>query len=296
MFLSDAKMVKMMVGADFKNPGGVIPEEIPLGDGIGDVFRYLNVQRIGTRADHSVSSEKEEKEAAVTEIAVGNLDMKFDRTVISGHDEEQLNRDGAVHESSRKQQNGDIGVYGFTVRPLLTNFLGLLHGGALAMSIEQAARMHAYGQTQLDVNTLNSSHHLNQTVTHSAHSVFNAPSQNTSSGIRHLEETDGLSRIVKQSATQDVTSDIDCEPIIPTILRMEIIYKASMNNNLEITCTDSTCAEHSSEEFVASFDTRGKERGKSLRKISGEVFNTRASPGQPVLGSSATYTCFWSNN
>ena len=298
-------MVKMMVGADFKNPG-VIPEEIPLGDGVGDMFRYLNVQRIVTLVDHSVSSEMKEKkkEAAVMDSAVGDRDVKTDNTATNRSNDELLNRDGAVRESSRR--NGDIGVYGFTVRPLLTNFLGLLHGGALAMSIEQAARMHAYGQThaQLDVNAMKSSHPLNQTTTHSRdQTVSNAPTPNTStsSDARHQNATDCGSLIVEQSASQNMTSDIDCEEIIPTIVRMEIIYKASMNNQLEITCTDSTCTdtEHSSDHSSASSASRGKERGTSLRKITGEVFNARTkdpkSEGQPILGSSATYTCFWSN-
>ena len=58
MFLSDAEMVKMMVGVDFRNPVALV-EDVPLADGVADVFRYLDVKRIATRADLSVRERRE---------------------------------------------------------------------------------------------------------------------------------------------------------------------------------------------------------------------------------------------
>lgn len=290
MFLSDAEMVKMMVGADFRNPAALV-EDVPLADGVADVFRYLDVKRIGTRADLSVRERGRMEEAAIAEVMMGsdnNSNTELDKIVNKTTNEinppgrrTENNDTEELSQGEKKSENGDIGLYGFTVRPLLTNFLGLLHGGALAMSIENAARMHAYGQMQSDASHQQTDS-LTQILTHTS---ADAPNANVATNKRQNIETTTEREEGEQLTLRNADTDANHNLAIPAIVRMEIIYKASMNNQLEITCTDNL-AEHS----VASCI----ERGKSLRKTTGEVFNMQTE-GKPVLGSSATYTCFWSN-
>jgi hypothetical protein len=167
-----------------------------------------------------------------------------------------------------------IGTYELMVRPVLSNFLGRLHGGALAMSIEHTARMHAScmrGQSN---------------------------GQSSSKGEGWIDGAD-----------TDPGSGADQGSGPPTIVRMEITYKASMTSALEITCSHDASAGFSDQENSDTGSDSDKFASNPFRiagrRSSGEVFNRTVqslnsdsgSAGKEKgkgLESSATYTCYWS--
>lgn len=171
-----------------------------------------------------------------------------------------------------------IGTYELTVRPVLTNFLGRLHGGALAMSIEHTARMH------------------DSSMCHQSVELSGCKGEEWMVGADTNPDTDGV-----QGAGP------------PTIVRMEITYKASMTSALQITCSHNATLDLSDQENTHKESDSAMFSSNpfriAARRSSGEVFNRKVqgpsqsqnsenngSRGNEISPeSSATYTCYWSS-
>jgi hypothetical protein len=186
---------------------------------------------------------------------------------------------GPTVSSNLTKLNCPIGTSELTVRPVLSNFLGRLHGGALAMSIEHTARMHARrmrGQSD------------------------GQSSSNSEGWIDGADTNPG--------------PGADLGSVPPTIVRMEITYKASMTSALEITCSHDASAGFSDQEDADTGSDSDKFASNPFRiagrRSSGEVFNRTVEGPSPSrnsdggsggkekgkgLESSATYTCYWSS-
>lgn len=261
MYLTDAMLMKMLVGAN-ANKSKVCHDEFPLGTDTGGVFKSLGVHaqsagfvtRTGSYSDNEIKRNANVDTGTYTDSGTG-----------SG---------GFSDSSDSVRLNSSIGTYELGVRPILTNFLGYLHGGALAMSIEHAARMHA-------------------------HSIRSATDRQ--SGTSGEEWMDG------SDADQGVGVGVGTGGLPPTIVRMEITYKAPMKSAVEITSSHDASA-GCSDQGSLSTETPPNPFKLGARRSVGEVFNQTASGSSPsptsdatksgsrVPESSATYTCYWSNS
>ena len=220
-----------------------------------------------------------------------NVYSKADKNENELKNENRIDSNGGNSEF----KNTDLqtaGVFSLKVRPMLMNFLGRLHGGALAMSIEQAIRIHTHtlpptlpGQIQLKTDNTQGNGRGKVTKTNGNNKM--GESKNEQCGNGHLGQQDS------------------------TIVRMEVTYKSAMTSELDITCTDDV---HS-----VSTSTTGKDDGIPLsnkyrirnRRTVGEVFNHaknknessdksvkgdshRSDSDSGYVGPAATYTCYWS--
>lgn len=185
---------------------------------------------------------------------------------------------GSTVNADAPRVDCSAGAYELTVRPVLSNFLGRLHGGALAMSIEHTARMHA-------------------------------------SCMR--DQSDGQSGSKGQGWMDGADTDPGPGSVLgaspPTIVRMEITYKTSMTSSLQITCSHDPSSGSSDQENTLtaanSADFSSNPFRIAGRRSRGEVFNrTVPSSSKSPSGdgdhnksggngpeASATYTCYWSS-
>jgi hypothetical protein len=206
--------------------------------------------------------------------------------------ENELKKENRIDSNGEKSEfkNTDlqsVGVFSLKVRPILMNFLGRLHGGALAMSIEQAVRIHTH--------TLPSTHPGN-TLPNNDNIEGNGREKVTkNNGNNEMDECKN------EQYGNGILGEQDS-----TIVRMEVTYKSAMTSELDITCTDD----------VHSISTYSSEKNNSIplndkyrirnRRTVGEVFNhaknkngssdkgdsDRSDSG--YVGPAATYTCYWS--
>ena len=262
-FLSDSQIVKFLTG------GGIQKNEMVVGeksdnDQSGGVFDELGLIR---KDNPSQQNNKNEKN-----LNGGNGEIK----------------------STDSQHLEEVEVFSLKVRPALMNFLGRLHGGALAMSIEEAIRTRSH------------SHHKVSKLTD--HDILENDSDRKDDGVRKnvnvVEKKEvNSSKIGRNMNHLDKISD----PQDSTIVRMEVTYKSSMTSELDITCKDDV---HSISTYTpeqnTSINLNKKFRIHSRRTV-GEVFNHRdknskdkskdskiSSGDYTYFGPSATYTCYWS--
>ena len=261
-FFSDSQIVKFLIGGGLKKNETLVDEKSD-NDKIGSVFDSLGLIR---RNDPSQQNNKNEN------LYGGNGEIK----------------------NTDSQHLEELTVFSLKVRPALMNFLGRLHGGALAMSIEEAIRTRFH------------SHHKASKITD--HDILENDSDRKDGGKTKNVDVIGNKEINRSKIGRNMNHlDKISDPQESTIVRMEVTYKSSMTSELDITCKDDvhSISTYTPEQYTST-NSNKKFRIHNRRTV-GEVFNHRDknnkdkskdskidSGGDTYIGPSATYTCYWS--
>lgn len=266
-----------MVGRGFERSGPELAEET--NNEVGIIFQSLSLIQKNNFSDQKNSCD--------------NIYSKIDENKNETENGNRVDSNGGKSESKNTEFQS-AGVFSLKVKPILMNFLGRLHGGALAMSIEQAIRIHTHtlpptrpGQIQLKTDNIQGNRR--EKVSKSNGNNEMGEFKNEQYGNGNLGQQDS------------------------TIVRMEVTYKSAMTSELDITCTDDV---HSRSTYTSEKNNgipmNNKYRIQNRRTV-GEVFNHAKNKNESsdksvkgdsdsdksdsdggYVGPAATYTCYWS--
>ena len=262
--MTDSQIVKFMVGRGLERIKPEIVEET--NNDVGIIFQSLGL------IQKNIFSDQE-----------NDFDKIYSK--IDENEEKNENRIDSISGKSESKNTDlhSVGIFSLKVRPILMNFLGRLHGGALAMSIEQAIRIHTHTlpPTRPGKTLFN-----NDNIEGNGREMVTKNNGNNEMG-EFKDERYGNGILGQQDST---------------IVRMEVTYKSAMTSELDITCTDDV---HSISIYTTeknnSIPLGNKYRIQSRRTV-GEVFNHAKNKNKSsderddsgYVGPAATYTCYWS--
>jgi hypothetical protein len=259
-----------MVGRGFERSKPELVEET--NNEVGIIF-----QSLGLIQKNNFSDQENSYDNVYSKIDKNENELKNENRIdsISGNSE------------SKNTDSQSVGVFSLKVRPMLMNFLGRLHGGALAMSIEQAIRTHTHTLPPTRPGKIIST---NDHIEGNGREKVTKINGNNELG-EFKNEQYGNGKLGQQDST---------------IVRMEVTYKSAMTSELDITCTDDV---HSISTYTSENNNRiplsDKYRIKNRRTV-GEVFNHALNKNESsdksdkgdsdsgYVGPAATYTCYWS--